>query len=117
MFRTVVKTCKEEKLILPGDVVLVGLSGGADSVSLLLLLKELQKEIATYTKEMQEIRKAKVNLDPQQVISKVRTLAAIASVNPFVLNEFVDLVQDSTKENKKIWNEKVNRLLTCKQYN
>ena len=40
-------------------------------------LKELQNQIATYTKEMQEIRKNKVKLDPQQVINKVRTLAAI----------------------------------------
>ena len=46
MFRTVVKACKSENLIVADDLVLVGLSGGADSVCLLLLLIELQKEIA-----------------------------------------------------------------------
>lgn len=46
MFHTVDNACKNEKLIVTDDVVLVGLSGGADSVCLLLLLIELQKEMA-----------------------------------------------------------------------
>ena len=46
MFRTVVEACKDENLIESEDLVLVGLSGGADSVCLLLLLIELQKEMA-----------------------------------------------------------------------
>lgn len=45
MFRTVARACESENLIVAGDLVLVGLSGGADSVCLLLLLIELQKEI------------------------------------------------------------------------
>ena len=45
MFRTILKTCKCENLIIPDDFVFLGLSGGADSVCLLLLLIELQKEI------------------------------------------------------------------------
>lgn len=45
MFRTVDKYCKSENLIGADDLVLVGLSGGADSVCLLFLLMEMQKEI------------------------------------------------------------------------
>ena len=45
MFRIIQKSCKSENLIEAGDTVLIGLSGGADSVCLLLLLVELQKEI------------------------------------------------------------------------
>lgn len=74
-------------------------------------LKELQNEIATLAKRMQEIRKSKVKLDPQQVINKTRVLAAIADNNPFALQEFVDLIQDGTKENEAIWKEKVNRYI------
>lgn len=45
MVRTILKICKDEKLIEKEDLVLVGVSGGADSVCLLLLLKEMQKEM------------------------------------------------------------------------
>ena len=41
MKRTVWTTIQEEHLISPGDRVLCALSGGADSVSLLLCLQEL----------------------------------------------------------------------------
>lgn len=46
MFHTVLRYCEDEKLIETGDLVLTGVSGGADSVCLLLLLKELQKEMS-----------------------------------------------------------------------
>ena len=39
------KIIEQQNMILPGDKVLVGLSGGADSVALLLVLNELEKEI------------------------------------------------------------------------
>lgn len=39
------KWIKQENLILPGDFVLAGVSGGADSVCLLLLLLECRKEL------------------------------------------------------------------------
>lgn len=74
-------------------------------------LKELEREIATYTREMREISSRKVKLDPQQVINKTRVLAAIAARNPFALNDFVDLIQDGTKENEAIWKEKVNKFI------
>lgn len=45
MLHTVLQYCKKEKLIENGDFVLVGVSGGADSVCLLKLLTKLQKEI------------------------------------------------------------------------
>lgn len=45
MLDTILQYCKKEKLIENGDYVLAGVSGGADSVCMLLLLKELQKEI------------------------------------------------------------------------
>lgn len=41
----ILKYMNKHKMLLPRDVCLIGLSGGADSVCLLLLLKELQKKI------------------------------------------------------------------------
>ena len=37
---------KEKKLIQQGDRVVVGFSGGADSLCLILVLKELKKQCA-----------------------------------------------------------------------
>ena len=48
MLQTVLQYCKREKLIENGDYVLVGVSGGADSVCLLKLLAKLQKEIGFF---------------------------------------------------------------------
>lgn len=48
MLRKVLQYCKREKLIENGDYVLVGVSGGADSVCLLRLLKALQNEIGFF---------------------------------------------------------------------
>ena len=48
MLRKVLQYCRREKLIENGDHVLVGVSGGADSVCLLRLLAGLQKEIGFF---------------------------------------------------------------------
>jgi len=48
MLRTVLQCCKREKLIENGDYVLAGVSGGADSVCMLLILAALQKEIGFF---------------------------------------------------------------------
>lgn len=48
MLRKVLQYCGREKLIENGDHVLVGVSGGADSVCLLRLLAGLQKEIGFF---------------------------------------------------------------------
>lgn len=45
MLQKILQYCEKEKLIENGDYVLAGVSGGADSVCMLLLLKELQKKI------------------------------------------------------------------------
>ena len=45
MLRTVLQYCKREKLIEKDDYVLAGVSGGADSVCMLHLLVQLQKEL------------------------------------------------------------------------
>ena len=44
MLQKVQKTLNELNMIASGDVILVGLSGGADSVALLLVLKELSEQ-------------------------------------------------------------------------
>lgn len=45
MLQTVQKRIKELNMIAPGDKVLVGVSGGADSVALLLALVSMQKDM------------------------------------------------------------------------
>lgn len=45
MFQKILQYCKRENLIEKGDYVLAGVSGGADSVCMLLLLLSLQKEM------------------------------------------------------------------------
>ena len=45
MYHTILQYCKKEKLIEKEDYILAGVSGGADSVCMLLVLKRLQKEI------------------------------------------------------------------------
>ena len=74
-------------------------------------LKKLQNEIATYTKEMQAIRKYKVDLSPQKIIEKVRALSAIAMHNSDDLEKFLKLVVDGTKENEAIWVDEVNKYI------
>ncbi|MCD7723109.1 MAG: tRNA lysidine(34) synthetase TilS [Clostridiales bacterium] len=44
LFTTAANTIKEYDMLTPGDTVLIGLSGGADSVFLTMLLLEMQKE-------------------------------------------------------------------------
>lgn len=74
-------------------------------------LKELQNEIATYTKEMQAIRKAKLDLSPQKIIEKVRVLYAIAGHNGDDIEKFLRLIQNGTKENEAIWRDEVNKYI------
>ena len=45
MLDEILNEVKREKLIEQGDVVLTGLSGGADSVCLLLILKQMKEYI------------------------------------------------------------------------
>lgn len=45
MTEQVFEKIREKKLIREGDTVLIGVSGGADSVCLLFLLQELQREL------------------------------------------------------------------------
>lgn len=42
---------KKEKIVEDGDIVLAGVSGGADSVCLLLMLEQLQKKTDFYWKQ------------------------------------------------------------------
>ncbi|MGN0482843.1 MAG: tRNA lysidine(34) synthetase TilS [Lachnospiraceae bacterium] len=46
MLEKIRKFVKEQQMLLPGDHIVVGVSGGADSVCLLLVLQKLQAEIA-----------------------------------------------------------------------
>jgi len=48
MLQKVLQYCRREKLIENGDYVLAGVSGGADSVCLLHILKALQEEIGFF---------------------------------------------------------------------
>ena len=45
MNQRVLEYIRQKNMVKQGEVVLVGVSGGADSVCLLLLLKELEQEL------------------------------------------------------------------------
>ena len=48
MYREVTGYIKENHMIEKGDTVLAGVSGGGDSVTMLYILKEYQKETGVY---------------------------------------------------------------------
>ncbi|MDE6965312.1 MAG: tRNA(Ile)-lysidine synthetase, partial [Lachnospiraceae bacterium] len=45
MINKVLKYVKKYRMIEPGDTIVAGVSGGADSVCLLFALREIEKEI------------------------------------------------------------------------
>ena len=52
ILQSVIKTIKEFKMIAPGEHVLVGVSGGADSVALLHVLHALKRKLELILKSI-----------------------------------------------------------------
>ncbi|MBR1425099.1 hypothetical protein IJ579_06010, partial [bacterium] len=76
------------------------------------LIKELMKQISTKQKEMQNLAKSASVLEPQDVITKVRVIAALAAdghITDAEIRGFIDMIQAPSAENEARWNEAVNR--------
>ncbi len=80
-----------------------------------IALKLLQNEINTKTKQSRELIKNQLDMSPQEKISKINVLSALAEDKDF--SKFLDLVQNPTEENEKIWlnaiNEKSYTFVDC----
>ncbi|MFQ3574012.1 MAG: tRNA lysidine(34) synthetase TilS [Thermodesulfovibrionales bacterium] len=79
----VIKTIKEFNMLIGNDHILVGISGGADSVALLLILNDLSKDLAVKTSAVYVDHRLRADETPQE-IEFCKSLCGRLSVDFFV---------------------------------
>ena len=73
-------------------------------------VRKLMGEINAKTKELNAFLKEFVDINPQQIIDKVRVLAAIDDItSEEEMKNFINMIQPSSVESDKAWDEAVNR--------
>ncbi len=81
--------CKEKKLIDYGDKLLLGLSGGADSVCLLFMLKNLQKEygLALFAVHVNH------GIRGEEALRMKNSVRSFAKGKRFLLGQYISMCQ------------------------
>ena len=100
IYEKVVEYIKDNGLIRPGDTIVEGISGGADSVCLLLMLEELKKEIGFNTVAVHVhhgIRKKTADKDQKFV----EELCAAKGIELKTFKKNIPLICKITKESEE----------------
>ena len=118
IYEKVVSYIKENELISPGDTIVEGISGGADSVCLFLMLEEYKKEIGFNTVAVHVhhgIRKKTADKD----LKFVEKLCASKGVELKTFRKDIPLICKITKESEEECGRRIRYELfddVCKQY-
>ncbi len=73
-------------------------------------VKEIMKDISNKQKELKEFLLQNSGLEPQEVVTKLRVLSALAEISTEEeITDFINMIKPSTPENDAIWNEAVNK--------
>ena len=72
-------------------------------------VKEIMKELSPIQKELKEYLAKHSGLEPQEIVTKLRVLSALAEIaTEEEMTTFINMIKPSTPENNATWNNAVN---------
>ena len=73
-------------------------------------VKELMKKLGPKQKELKEYLAENSGIEPQEVVTKIRVLSALAEISTEEeMAMFINMIKPSSPENNAVWNEAVNK--------